>query len=40
MVQNMYETIKIEKVERSCPACEDYAEKTLNRPAKDSGHGM
>lgn len=23
----MYETIKIEKVEKSCPACEDYAEK-------------
>lgn len=25
--KNMYETIKIEKVERSCPACEEYAKE-------------
>jgi len=24
--KNMYETIKIEKVEKSCPACEEYAQ--------------
>lgn len=30
----MYETIKIEKIERSCPACEEYAEKHSTNPPK------
>ena len=29
-----YETIKIEKVEKSCPACEDYAQKHSTDPPK------
>jgi len=30
----MYETINIEKVERSCPACEDYAKEHSTSPPK------
>ncbi|NJD78893.1 MAG: hypothetical protein FIB08_17675 [Candidatus Methanoperedens sp.] len=30
----MYETIKIEKVERSCPACEEYSKKHSTNPPK------
>ena len=30
----MYETIKIEKVEKSCPACEDYSEQNSTNPPK------
>lgn len=29
-----YETIKIEKVEKTCPACEEYAEKYSTNPPK------
>jgi len=29
-----YETIKIEKVEKTCPACEEYAEKHSTNPPK------
>ncbi len=29
-----YETIKIEKVDKSCPACEEYAEKHSTNPPK------
>lgn len=29
-----YETIKIEKVEKACPACEEYAEKHSTNPPK------
>jgi uncharacterized metal-binding protein len=30
----MYETIKIEKVERSCPACEDYSDENSTNPPR------
>ena len=30
----MYETIKIEKVEKSCPACEDYSDENSTNPPK------
>ncbi len=29
-----YETIKIEKVEKTCPACEEYAEKHSTNPSR------
>ena len=29
-----YETVKISKVTRKCPACEDYAEKNSTTPPK------
>ncbi len=30
----MYETIKIKKVERSCPACEEYSDENSTNPHK------
>ncbi|VVB97034.1 DGC domain protein [uncultured archaeon] len=30
----MYETIEIEKVERSCPACEEYSKKHSTNPPR------
>ena len=30
----MYETIKIEKVEKSCPACEEYSDENSTNPPK------